>query len=579
MPDTKPKPIPIPDARRPAASQFEVLANGLNIIQTLSLTGFEVRACVNQIPTAVLTLREKGTGRNPTPASSSRHFVPGNRIELRAGTRGSLSTLFNGVVVKLRISAGRDGEPELSVECRHTAFALDRETHARSFTAMRMSEIAEAICSEHAFKLENRMETEIPTPERVVQRWESDWKFLLNCAAVSGFQITFEGETMVLSEPGLTRPVANLHHGRNLLSFDAELDATAQVGSVSASAWNPAIQKPESATSTEPELPHPGNISGQDLAASAGSRYHAISKNSERSKEELQRLSDSALIRSRLRIMTGQAEIHGSAGLQPGQTVQVEGAGDRFNGPVYLSGVTHRLTSGMWITQIAFGLKDTEIDAPVTLKNGVLYGLQTGVVTSTEDPDDDGRVNVRLPMGDTSPDGSWMRIAVPDAGNSRGWHFRPEIGDEVIVGFMDGDPRGGVILGMAHSRKNALPERFRKSPASRGYISRDKLELTFDDENQTIHIATAGGQSVTLSDEPDSLLLADAHGNRIELNIDGITIESTKGLTLKADMDLKIEGMKVNARAISKLKAEGGSGAELSSGATTVVKGSLVKIN
>ena len=79
-------------------------------------------------------------------------------------------------------------------------------------------------------------------------------------------------------------------------------------------------------------------------------------------------------------------------------------------------------------------------------------GLQIGVVTALEDdPQGDDRIKCRLPMVGAGEEGLWARLATLDAGDGRGTYFRPEIGDEVVVGFLDDDPRNPVILGMCHS--------------------------------------------------------------------------------------------------------------------------------
>jgi hypothetical protein len=63
------------------------------------------------------------------------------------------------------------------------------------------------------------------------------------------------------------------------------------------------------------------------------------------------------------------------------------------------------------------------------------------------------------------------------------------------------------------------------------------------------------------------------------MNKDGIKIESIKDIILKATGDIKAEGVNMNLKGSAQTKLEGGSGAEVSSGGTTNVKGSMVQIN
>ena len=53
-----------------------------------------------------------------------------------------------------------------------------------------------------------------------------------------------------------------------------------------------------------------------------------------------------------------------------------------------------------------------------------------------DDPDKEFRVEVKIPAV-TPRDGTlWARLCSPDAGKGRGFFFRPEVGDEVVVGFL-----------------------------------------------------------------------------------------------------------------------------------------------
>ena len=73
--------------------------------------------------------------------------------------------------------------------------------------------------------------------------------------------------------------------------------------------------------------------------------------------------------------------------------------------------------------------------------------------------------------------------------------------------------------------------------------------------------------------------LEDENGNKIQMNSDGIEIESIGDINISAQGDVNIEGINVNAKANAQFTAEGSAGAELSAGGQTVVKGAIVQIN
>jgi len=249
--------------------------------------------------------------------------------------------------------------------------------------------------------------------------------------------------------------------------------------------------------------------------------------------------------------------------------------------------VRHEIDSGNWITNLGIGLsrkwfsEETEgiIDTPASGILPAVNGLQVGIVTALEgDPDGEFRVQVRMPLIDRS-EGVWARIALLDAGYNRGSFFRPEIEDEVVLGFMNDDPRNPVILGMLHS--SALPSPI--TPADdnheKGFVTRSEMKLMFDDDKQVIHIETPNGNTLTFSDDEGKVEIADENNNKMTMDSSGILMESAGDISIKATGDINIEGTNVSLKASANFKAEGSAGSEVSSGAMTEIKGSLVKIN
>jgi len=205
-------------------------------------------------------------------------------------------------------------------------------------------------------------------------------------------------------------------------------------------------------------------------------------------------------------------------------------------------------------------------------------GLQTGIVTVLGgDPDGEDRIKVRLPMISTSDDGIWARISTLDAGKQRGTFFRPEIGDEVIVGFLNDDPRHPVVLGMVHSSAKPAPEPPDDNNHRKGYVSREKMKFNFDDDKKIITLETPAGNKMMLSEDAKGISFVDQNGNKITMDDSGIAIESIKDVIIKAAGDVKIDGINITVKASAAFKAEGTATAELS-GANTTVKGSAAAI-
>ena len=266
----------------------------------------------------------------------------------------------------------------------------------------------------------------------------------------------------------------------------------------------------------------------------------------------------------------------------------MNGVGDRFNGKAYVTGVQHSIRDGRWDTDLQFGWKNKTYAAQyddIIAKPGLGYmpsinGLQIGLVKKLEDdPLSEFRVLIELPTQGGNDEAVWARVATLDAGNDRGSFYRPEVGDEVIVGFIDNDPLHAIILGCMHSSKNTSPVTPADANNIKGFYSREKMKWQFDDDKKEILFDTPAGNKILISEDQKGITLEDQNGNKIVMDDSGIEITSIKDLKIKASGDVSVEGTNAEIKANAQYKASGGSGAELSSSAVTNVKGSMVNIN
>ncbi|MGB3467529.1 MAG: Rhs element Vgr protein, partial [Cyclobacteriaceae bacterium] len=101
----------------------------------------------------------------------------------------------------------------------------------------------------------------------------------------------------------------------------------------------------------------------------------------------------------------------------------------------------------------------------------------------------------------------------------------------------------------------------------------------FDDDKVSFTVETPNGYIINIDEDAQEIGIADEHGNLVLMDAEGITVESSADLNLRATGDVNIEGTNMTSKASSKFSADGGSGAELTSGGQAVIKGSLVAIN
>ena len=106
------------------------------------------------------------------------------------------------------------------------------------------------------------------------------------------------------------------------------------------------------------------------------------------------------------------------------------------------------------------------------------------------------------------------------------------------------------------------------------------MKIYFNDDAKIMRLETPAGNTITLSEDDQSVKIADQNGNKLEMTREGITIESSTAITLKAGTELKLDSSTaLSVKGGTELKLEGTSGAELSSSGATKVKGSLVQLN
>jgi uncharacterized protein involved in type VI secretion and phage assembly len=130
----------------------------------------------------------------------------------------------------------------------------------------------------------------------------------------------------------------------------------------------------------------------------------------------------------------------------------------------------------------------------------------------------------------------WARVVCPFAGADRGAFLMPDVDDEVLVVFVQGDPRHPLVVGGLWSGANAAPaslsggtNRFKRIRSKNGVV------VTLDDQQgqEQLVLETPAGQKVTLSDGPGKVRVEDSNGNSLVMEASGITI--TAAAQVKVD--------------------------------------------
>jgi Rhs element Vgr protein len=574
---------------------FKLLSEDKDITYIYDLISLTVDRVVNRIPTARLVLRDGAAAAEGFAASEGEDLIPGKQLKIAVGYDGKDRTIFTGSIVKQSIKVGADGNSTLKIECKDNAIKMTIGRHSRYFIKSTDSDAIETIIGKKYGLEKDIAKTTITHPE-IIQYYATDWDFILSRAEMNGQIVLAENGKLTIKAPTISGdPQLTLTYGANLLEFEAEMDARFQYQAVKTKAWSYAKQSMVEAEGKEPKVSKHGNLSGQQLAKVINLDALELAHGGLVEEQELKAWADAQMLKSRLAKIQARVKTKGYAPAQPDRLVELAGMGNRFNGLVYVSGIRHEIQQGAWDTHWQLGLspqwfyQETEIiDRPAAGLLPGVNGLQIAVVMQLEgDPTGEDRILVKIPTIDSKATGSWARVATLDAGEKRGSFFRPDIGDEVVVGFLNDDPRDPIVLGMFNSSAKPAPLKASDQNHQKGFFTRSELKIVFDDDKKAIEIETPGGNKITISDAMKGIAIEDQHGNSLTLNQSGIEIESSKDitlsakgkLTLKATQDTNIEGLNIQANAKAQFTAKGSAGVEVSSSGNAVLKGSIVQIN
>ncbi|SDD93398.1 Rhs element Vgr protein [Pricia antarctica] len=567
--------IPTPVA--PSVSTFTILSDGEVVSAQYQVMSVLVYRSVNRIPSATLVIKDGDAAAQIWEVSETDYFIPGKPIEIRAGYQGTEDTIYKGIVVSHSIKV-REQRSVLRIDCRDEAYKMTLRPQSRFFREQSDSDVIEDMVSRAG--LQSEVEATTFTHGELVQYNCTDWDFILTRTDAMGKICVVEDGTLKINKPDLEQSASlDLEYGATILNFDAEIDSRNQFEAIESMAWNPADQEIRSVEESNFNSPQVGNLTAETLAATHAQNPFRQQHGGPLLEEELKDWSVARLQKSRLARIRGRAQFQGIASILPGQVIKLAGVGERFNGEVFVAAVRHEIGNGNWLTDVEFGLDDdwfTERFSITQARAASLIpaatGLQIGIVTQlADDPLGEHRVMIRLPILSTEDEGVWARIATLDAGENRGSFFRPGIGDEVVVHFLNNDPRYPIILGALNSSAKPAPIDATDENFEKGFVTESGMQLLFNDEYKNILLETPDGNRVAISGENQSITIEDQNSNKIVMDTSGITIESAKDIVLKANTKLEASAPEV--------KIEGSATAEFSASGTNTIKGGLVQIN
>lgn len=212
--------------------------------------------------------------------------------------------------------------------------------------------------------------------------------------------------------------------------------------------------------------------------------------------------------------------------------------------------------------------------------HGPSVGLVIGTVSNVNDPEQRGRVKVVFPTISSTVESNWARVLTPGAGARHGVHWPFMIGDEVVVGFLDGHPELPVVVGALFSRSHPEPVPTGKIAAHRVLRSASGHVLRLDDTlgAEKVELITARPENaLTLSASEGAVTITAA--TRVEIRVGAdivLTMQNGEvsltcrrlAVTCAAEASLTSTTVDVDARAT--ISMTGAAGINLNNGSLEV---------
>jgi phage protein D len=522
----------------------------------------------------------------------------GKEIEILAnsnsagGDRSTEESVFKGRVAAIQASYGAEHEPRLVVRAYSGAYGLQLGSHVRTFVNVKDSDIASKIAGEAGLQV--KVDSTAVVHDHVFQANQSDWDFLQQRARLNGFVLVSKGNQIKFVKPSsLAGAAISLEYKTSLIDLDITVTSAGQATEMSAQGWDPAQKKAVSARSTSPEW-KTASI-GNTIKAGALGDLHAqsaklLTTSATASTQQAQGIAKAEFDRGASQYVHAHGICAGNPLVNAGGRVKLEGVGTRFSGEYTVTRARHILNNkGGYTTEFWIGGMDRGTLASALTPEGQStvrspwVGLVPAIVTNNKDETAAARVKVKYPWLDDGLESHWARLVAPGAGQNRGLIMLPEVNDEVVVGFLQGDFNHPYVLGGVWNGKDDNP--LGMKAVSGGNVELRQLktraghEITLDD--------TKGGEKIQLLDSKGNTVVIDGGGKQILIETVGDFIVKAQGaikITGKSiEMegkagDVKMKGINVAAEGSAKLALKAPLIDAAGSGPVTI-KGTPVAIN
>lgn len=452
---------------------------------------------------------------------------------------------FIGVITEAQMVRASGAAGGIIINGYSPTILMEGTPNIKSFTTQSLSDIVKVVAGKYSQKevqptISIQNDTTLPY---TVQYGESDYGFLARMAQKKGQWFYYNGEESVFGKP--KSKTFTLEYGRSLHSFNIEMRAkplgfeyigydtsTAETQKANSTEINyqPQGYSKSVFDSSKKMFPEVSSILYNNAIEEGNSRTHLVDRVTTQlhsrsadlvtakgeSDETGLRIGDVVSIQEPAFSMTGNA---------------IDGLKEQNFGSYILTDITHVCDESGSYHNTFDAVPETVLCPPYGDVHSIpTANTQPAKVVDNNDPSGLGRIKVAFAWqeGDDTP---WLRMINPHAGGGKGMYFIPEIGEEVLVAFENGNAEKPFVLGAMYNGNES------SSYASSG--------------NDQKVIQTRSGTKIIMNDAAGSVYIEDPSGNTWLMDGKGnISVNAPNDITMNAGGNISMTaGQNINSSA------------------------------
>jgi len=418
------------------------------------LRSAEITHELNEHSWAELVMRQPLDRRFPVEDSLGKEILI-QGIDRNGESRG----LFGGIILEGEIDYELSSSYRCTIKAVSKTYKMDLTPRFSYFSTHAVSDIANELVALHGLEADLQ---DVPSDSQ--QTWhtqwaQTDWEFLRRLAAehecwlrpdangvqvIYGFDATREHTLPWRQEGGLIQ-----FSVRGRLQPKKMDGAQYNPADMTSKAHTDIHSEPEFFPDTAADMVNAVKAESENQLPNgyvydvARARTHDL-YNSKLERESRRSIGTAIVCKGRSRF------IH----LLAGDTVQVQGELDGA-GKYALTKVVHKWTRRGYVNEFE-GTPFKHWCGPIP-ETRRWHGVVPARVVENVDPNNAGRVAVQYYWMPGDQPTHWVRRLSPDAGADRGFFFTPHVGDEVMVGFVDGDVERPFVMGSTWNGVHTAP--------------------------------------------------------------------------------------------------------------------------